>query len=190
MTTAIAVPEYRLAGRTFRPAVPLTAWQVGYFTAHLKAAKADTLVLASQAGHAPSFDDLVESLLVSEHLYYLLAASLVAVRDGVPMAWHNVTADEHARFLAGLTDPQDIGALRPMIYEVLAGFFPVSPASPATSPTSFDPTMARPPHLSGASSGSASGAISPDSSLGTTGTARKPSSRGRRGKSASPPSSD
>lgn len=182
--------DYRFAGRTFRPAVPMTAHQVGYFGAHLRMAKAESYVLPSQAGHAESFDALVESLLVSEHLYYLLAASLTEVVEGCPLPWGNVRADQTARMLAGLTAPDDIAALRPAIWEVLAGFFPRPQDSRPISPSSSPLTMAEQALETVDALISAAGATSPAPLPDTTGTGRKRSSGGRRGKSASPTASD
>ena len=186
------IVDYRFAGRVFRPAVPMSAWQVGYFAAHLRAAKVETYVLPSQAGHVESFDELVERLMVSMHLYHLLAAALVEVVDGgVVLPWSNVTADEIARHIAGLTHPEDIAALRPAIQEVLSGFFPRLPVSPGTSPNSSSPaTPTANPRGTAASSTSAAGPTSPAPSRGTTGTARKRSSGGRRARSASPTATD
>lgn len=177
--------DLTVAGRTFRPVSPLSAWQIGYFGAHLRAAKADSLVLASQAGHEASFDALVERLLVSYHLYHLLAAGLVEVRDGMALPWGDGFANQLAALLAGLTDVADITALRPKIQELLAAFFPSAPASPPISPNSLVPTTASSTSSEAFSTSQAGTSLRAESVAGS-GTGRKRSSGGRRAKSASP----
>lgn len=193
--------DLKVAGRVFRSVTPLTAWQIGYFAAHLRAAKAEALVAPSQAGHLESFDQLVESLLVSSHLYYLMAAALVEVTEGIVeqpdgsrrkseivQPWSNTRADEVAALFMGLTDQADIAAIRPAIWEVLAGFFPSGRTSSATSPSSSDQTGN--PSGTGAHSTSTGGRGLHEPWPVTTGRKRRKSSAGRRGKSASPASTN
>jgi hypothetical protein len=129
---ATAADEFRLtlAGRVFRPATPRRLAQEIYWDLHLRKAG----VTAAPTDLA-TWDALVEQLLETDQLQYLVACCLVEAGT----TWTRATADANAAFFWDLTDPDAIAQLQGVIGGVLLRFFPTGSASAPTSPSSSTP---------------------------------------------------
>jgi hypothetical protein len=114
----------------FRPATPRRLAQEIYWDLHLRKAG----VTAAPTDLA-TWDALVEQLLETDQLQYLVACCLVEAGT----TWTRAAADANAAFFWDLTDPDAIAQLQGVIGGVLLRFFPTGSASAPTSPSSSTP---------------------------------------------------